>query len=793
MNNYLSGQKPRRVEGFGQGWQFALTNTLELPDNPPWQDVQLPHDWSVNTPIRQDSPCGGMGGYFSCGIGWYRKRFAVDAGPSERVELLFEGVYKECDLWVNGKHIGSHYNGYVSFAMDVTPALRPGENECLLRVNNADVPNSRWYTGSGVTRNVFIRATQPTRVAQDGLYVNAQVLPDGQASVQVHVQMEGAQPGDQLTLEILQEGAVCAEAQMPAQQDTLTIPLQNPCLWSPSSPALYTLRVRCCRQSCLLDETQAVFGIRSIRFDPMDGFFLNGQAMKLNGVCLHHDGGCVGAAVPPKVWRRRLMKLKEMGCNAIRMSHNAPDPALLELCDEMGFLVNAELFDEWREVKRKTYNNLVTDVSHGYGEVFDHHAREDTLSMVRRDRNHPCIILWSVGNEIPEQTRPEGVEIVRQLISLVKQEDDTRPVTTANDNMHAEPLATLDDFMAATEVVGCNYIDRWRSYAERMFEPDKLAHPERVYYGSEHSAIYGWRGDYTNAGKSESWFLAPYASRMLKAERLTKFVQTRPYVCGDFMWTGIDHLGESSWPSKSSISGVIDTAGFPKDGYFFYQSVWVKDRPVLHLFPWLNLDVPPETVKPFVVYTNCASVELLVNGRSYGVKAYEFPAMGMREYWDGFEHPIVEITTNDLHLTWDVPYQEGVIEAIGYDYDGREIARTQVKTAGTPALLQVTCDTKELRADGYDVAQFELTLVDDAGVCVPHMDLPITVTCEGPVRLLGMDNGKGDCHIPFASHQRPTHCGKLYAIVQNSGAPGLARVSFSAPGLAPVELSLNCR
>ena len=793
MREYLTGNSPRRQEQFGFDWQFAQTDAMEPPAAADWRPVQLPHDWSVHTPIRRENPSGGAGGFFGCGIGWYQKTFRVNRREKERITLYFEGVWKDCDLWVNAGHVIHHHNGYVSFAADVTDWLRPGQNECLLRVCNADQPNSRWYTGSGITREVWICATQPTHLREDGVCITTR----GQtwAEISVRLELEGDWQGARAQLTLRDPaGSVAAQGDVLFQEDTaaaqLTLP--RPALWSVETPHLYRLEAEILRGEACLDSLSLRFGVRDIRFDPAQGFLLNGTRVKLNGVCLHHDGGCVGAAVPAAVWRRRLQKLKAMGCNAVRCAHNPPDPAFLDLCDEMGFLVNAELFDEWREVKKKTYHNAVTDISHGYGEVFDRCARQDTLATVRRDRNHPSIILWSIGNEIPEQLHPQGVQLAQWLRELVRSQDGTRPVTTANDLTHAQPAAALDAFVQAADVVGLNYIDRWGADTELLYEPDKLRHPQRIYYGSEHSAIYGWRGDYTNAGESTSWFLAPYASRMLKAERLMKFTLTRDWVCGDFMWTGIDHLGESEWPRKSSISGVLDTAGFAKDGYYFYQSQWVKDRPVLHLFPWLNLSVAPGTIIPFVAYTNCASVELVVNGRSYGRKAYEFPAQGMRGHWDGFEHPISQITTNDLHLSWDVPYQEGIAEAIGYDRQGHEIARAHARTAGAPARLAAVVDRAVLRADGRDAVQVELTLTDAQGVTVPNRDLEVRAEVSGALRLLGMDNGDGTCHLPFDAHTRPTHCGRLYLIAQNNGHSGVAALTCAAPGVEPVRISLLC-
>jgi beta-galactosidase len=363
-----------------------------------------------------------------------------------------------------------------------------------------------------------------------------------------------------------------------------------------------------------VDDYVTSFGVRTICFDADQGFSLNGQRIKINGVCLHHNGGCLGAAVPERVWERRLELLKAMGCNGIRTSHYPPAPELLDLCDRMGFLVMEEAFDEWEEGKE----------AYGYHDIFAEWAAADLQGMLHRDRNHPCVVLWSVGNEIPEQSRPEGVTILKQLVDVVHREDPTRPVTAACDNI-AAPLPTTEPFIALLDVVGYNYVDRWDERAERYYGVDRQRDPQRRMIGSENVSVGGVRGEYSLEMTGGWW--PPYHVRMIRAELLWKFTRSHDYVAGDFMWTGVDYLGEARWPHKNSSSGVLDLCGFPKDGYYFYQSQWT-DEPMLHLLPHWTWPGREGEVIPVVCYTNCDSVELFVNGTSWGVKSFAFAHYG---------------------------------------------------------------------------------------------------------------------------------------------------------------------
>ncbi|MFH1512435.1 MAG: glycoside hydrolase family 2 TIM barrel-domain containing protein, partial [Bacillota bacterium] len=666
--------------------------------------------------------------------------------------LYFEGVYMHCDLWLNGAKIGGHVYGYTSFEADITGVARPGGNELLVRVDNSRQPNSRWYTGSGITRGVYLCKTQALCVATWGAYVYTPVVTEEMAEVCLDMRVLGGGAGQNARMET---GIFDADGKRVAVRQTVipqtddavlsqTLVVINPRIWDTGHPALYTAKSEIYQGDTLTDAVETRFGIRRIEFTAQQGFLLNGRKVILKGVCLHHDGGCVGAAVPPEIWRRRLVKLRAMGANAIRCAHNPPDPALLDLADELGFLVMDEAFDEWQAMKGKELGSN-THESRGYSEYFDDCWQEDFKSMVLRDRNHPSVVMWSIGNEVGEQTMDGGHLIARKLKELCHALDPTRPVTQGCDQVKAEPVPARAEFLSELDVVGVNYADRWRERTESFFDEEKLEHPGWLLVGTEDVAVNGRRGDYRmNPGESV-WGPTPYFAKMLKAEKLWKYLRSHPYMIGSFMWTGIDHLGECFWPDKGASPGVMDTCGFAKDGYYFYQSVWRNDEPVLCLCPHLNLDLPAGAIYPVICYTNCFSVELFQGGKSYGVKAYEFPMQGMTQRWAHFDNPLAPITTNDLHLSWDVPYSHGELVAVGRNQEGREIIRTAVTRAGKPAKLIVSPDRETIPADGRSICQFEIALVDRHGVAVPDHDLEVAVSVSGGT-LLGMDNGNPADH-----------------------------------------------
>ena len=791
MNN------PRREIPFHQGWEFALTDQAEFPGaEAAFRPVRLPHDWSVDYEVREDAPSCGSGGYARTGIGWYRKGFDHVPEAGREISLLFDGIYMNCDIWVNGRHAGHHVYGYTSFEVKLTELLREGRNEILIRVDNSRQPNSRWYSGSGITRGVTWIEHGAAHIPVWGICIRTAEKENG-AEIQVMTEIENPEGEEGLTLvtAILDPaGRKAAETQgtvsaSPRQTVRQQAELREPERWDLDRPALYTAEARLIRGGETLDVCRAPFGVRTISFTAEGGFALNGRKRILKGVCLHHDGGGVGAAVPPEIWERRLKKLKEMGCNALRCSHNPPDPALLRLADEMGFAVMDEAFDEWRHMKGKEFGSN-THESRGYSEWFDSCWREDMASMLRRDRNHPSIVMWSVGNEILEQVTEDGPEILRELTGLCRALDPTRPVTAACDQMKAEPREATEEFLAGMDLVGVNYADRWRERTETFWMEEKTEHPEWKLLGTEDIAVNGRRGDYRLETEESVWGRTPYYARMLKAEKLWKFIRTRPFMIGSFMWTGVDYLGECFWPDRGSSAGVLDTCGFEKDGYWFYRSLWRKDVPTMFAAPFPDPEIYGRgRVIPVVVYTNAFRAELFLGGRSYGSKAYEFPAQGMTKHWAHFDRRQCPITTNDLHLCWDVPCTGEPVTVVGYDEEDRIVSRAELLPPGEVTQLTAEPDRPALTGDGESVVQVEIALRYGDGRIAENADRPVTVSVENGT-LLSLDSGNPADHTLYASPIRNTFHGRALAILRGDKGAAPVRIRVSAEGLEAAEVIL---
>ena len=629
-------------------------------DDHAWRKLNLPDDWSIEGPFAQSEPTGGPGGYLPTGIGWYRKQFTLtDAVLGRKISVEFAGVYQHSDVWLNGHLLGHQPYGYTSFAYDLTPYLKLGgePNVLAVRVDNSQQPNSRWYSGSGIYRHVWLTATDSVHVAPWGTYITTPKVSAESATVRIRTRLLDEEPAEfkvVLTSEIVDaEGKVVASTQSEATLATgekefdQTVELTAPRLWSPKTPNLYRVRTSVTGDGAVMDNYETTFGVRSIVYDVDRGLLLNGEPVKLLGVCLHHDGGAVGAAVPEGVLERRLRLLQAMGCNAIRCSHNPMAPELYDLCDRLGLLVLDEAFDEWTVRKPQ--------IRHGYSDSFNEWYERDLVALIHRDRNHPSVVMWSAGNEIGEQRAANGPAVLEKLVEVFHREDPTRPVTAAMDNIFTDRGPAPAAFTDLLDIVGYNYVDRWLDRRETFFGPDRAAFPQRKFVGTEDTGAGGVRGGYAframPAGTPER---ATYASATIRLEQLWKFALTHDYIIGHFMWTGIDYLGEARWPAKGASSGALDTCGFPKDSYYLYQSIF-SDQPMLHLLPHWNWAGREGQVIPVLAYTNCDVVELSLNGRSLGAKAREFPRPGTKGGWNTYAKPPVNPTTADLHLAWDVP------------------------------------------------------------------------------------------------------------------------------------------
>lgn len=814
-------------------WQFCLGETTTV--NPEelsgmkFRPVQLPHDWSTDYPFDENADTCGSGAYVVAGIGLYTRNFYVDALEGRNLFLYFEGVYMNSKVFINGKLAGGHVYGYTPFALEITDLVKEeAENQLLVVVDNSLQPGSRWYSGSGITRDVWLEYREKISLARYGTYVTTSIEESGKAAVQVETTMLAESipaEKDQVTVTLSLkdvEGIVVVEAKKTASdtweqlgqmelvidarekaekelwknQLSFTLPVDSPKLWTPEVPYGYSLCVTVSVGTETVDETTLFVGIRRAVFDCDKGFLLNDKQVKMNGVCLHHDGGCVGAAVPVKIWERRLYKMKEMGVNALRFSHNPPDEALLDLCDRMGFLVMDEAFDEWEIMKAKELGSN-THESHGYSAWFKQCHELDMRLMLYRDRNHPSIVIWSIGNEVPEQTVKDGHLLARHLKEICREVDPTRPITQANDNIVAEPRPATDEFLEELDVVGYNYVGRWRTRAESFYDEDRHKYPHRCVIGSENPSAGIVRGDYSTEVHRESFWKKPYFTAPVLVGKLLRYTMTHDFVAGDFMWTGIDYLGEAHWPGRSAACGCLDTCGFEKDAFYFYKSIWNQSEPFVYACPHWNLDGKEGTVLPMLVYTNCEEAELFVNGVSYGRKAKGFPCYGMTEYYSHFDKYKPPMNTDDLFLSWDVPYHPGKVEVVGYT-DGEEISRYTMVTAGEAVRIEATVesvDGKEassvLKADGRDIAQIKIRILDEKGNFVPNANIPLQIRLEGNGTILGLDNGNPECHEPWKSDKRSSFNGMAYAVVQAGKIPGKMRLTIEGPELEKAEVLLS--
>jgi len=778
------------------GWRFVLGDPAgaEAPgfDDHSWRRLDLPHDWSIEGTPDQQAPAGGRGGYFPTGIGWYRKGFRMPEGAKGRLAWLeFDGVYMNSDVWINGFHLGRRPYGYSSFAYEITSHLVPGVNVVAVRVDNSRQPSSRWYTGSGIYRHVWLTIASPVHVGRWGVYVTTPAVDSARARVAVRTTIENAAAG--AAAAVLRTTIVdAAGREVASRQDTVTLPggetresaeslaITAPALWSVDSPTLYTLRSEVSVRGRATDVVTTPFGIRSAFFDKDRGFVLNGKTVKLRGVNLHQDGGAVGVAVPEAIWEYRLRMLKAAGVNAIRTSHNPPAPEFLDLCDRLGFLVMAEAFDEW------TYGK----VPEGYHKYFAEWGERDVTDFVHRDRNHPSIVLWSAGNEIGEQTTPAGVEVLKGLVRIFHREDPTRPVTTGNDQIDADGHPALLAFLEAEDVVGYNYVDRWHERRELFAEEDRHDHPEWKMVGTESGNIFESFDERYSLGSDSTVPHPNYTSGMIQAERLWKWVTLHDYFSGDFMWTGVDYLGEAFWPFKGFPSGILDITGRPKDSYYLYQSLWT-DQPVLHLFPHWNWPGREGQIIPVLAYTNCNSVELFLNGKSLGEKRKEFPAQGTSGGWNSYALPVVQATTSDLHFEWDVAYQPGVLTAVGKDRGGAVRCHAEVRTTGPAAALRLTAARDTVTTAPGDVALVWYQVVDSAGNAVPDVDPVVQVTVTGGT-LVALDNADLKNHDPYHTDRRAAYDGRGLAILRPAGA-GTMVVTAAASGLAAGQMRIPVR
>ncbi len=772
----------RTCEDFDFDWYFSRGDfpTAISPafDESGWRKVNLPHDWSIEGPLSPEYSSGT--GFFPGGVGWYRKHFKLDPSDKEKIVTIeFDGVYNNSSIWINGIFVGQRPYGYSSFQYDLTPYLKFGadENIIAVRVDHSKIADSRWYTGSGIYRHARLCITDKLRIGQWGTYVTTPEIKKDSATVRIETTVKNG--FDQPKAFSLQSDVLTAEGSVAASlttsgsldadaEETLIqqIKIDRPQLWSLETPNLYALKSSLKVGEKIADETNTAFGIRTIQFEPNKGFLLNGKQLKIKGVCLHHDAGCLGAAVPQKVLERRLRLLKELGVNAVRTSHNPPAPELLDICDRLGLLVKDEAFDEFTPPKNKWISgwNVGIPSRFGYGEVFAQWSEIDMQDLVRRDRNHPSVFMWSIGNEIdypndpfshpvlgenyrPEQPAAENlVKYAKPLFEVTKRYDKARPVTMG---LASIPMSNAVGLAQMLDIVGYNY-------QEKYYESDHKTYPNRFIFGSETDHQYS------------SWAV----------------VRDNDYVGGQFLWTGIDYLGEAlKWPDKAFSAGLLDLCGFKKPLGWFRQSLW-SDEPMVYICVPKNSDRrgrrisvaeehwnwPANTTVTVFCCTNCPEVKLFLNDKTVGTKKLSEVVQGL--------------------LIWEVPYEAGVLKAVGRKND-TAVCEYVLKTAGPASLIKLLPDVTEIRADGKDICHLEFQIVDDQGVRVPDAEHELTFELDGPGEILGIENGNLSSHEDYKDKTHKAYHGRGLVILQSKREPGMIRLTAHSDGLKEASVEIK--
>lgn len=766
--NRYDGARENTVN-FDEGWKFNLGDVSGAQNtsfnDAAWSAINVPHDWSISLPFNEQSLAAHGGGFLDGGVGWYRKTFSLPSDAAgQKLYVQFDGVYMDSTVWLNGQQVCARPYGYISFECDITAAAKLGANNILaVKVNNKQ-PSSRWYSGSGIYRHVWLKTVHPVAVSYMGSFIKTPSVTASNASVEININVQNLSAtnqtvtlqnvifdsqGNQVEAGAIEATAIGANSNKDLQQ-TLTV--INPALWSPDSPTLYSVVSQLMLNGVKVGSYTTVFGIRSFELNANSGFWLNGKRLKINGVCLHHDLGALGAAVNTRAIEKRFEMLKKMGTNAIRTSHNPPSPEFLDLADKMGFIVMDEAFDMWYGAK----------TANDYARFFNNWSERDIKDMVRRDRNHPSVIMWSIGNEIAQASDQNAA---KRLIGFVRSLDTTRLVGQAfaqwNYDTGAEGTAGLEDF------VGLNY-------NPGIYDAQHAKYPSRKFIGSETSSAVRSRGIYNNNNLQLSSYDNAIVGWGQTAENSWRDVNTRDFIAGEFIWTGFDYIGEptpnEAWPAKSSYFGAIDTAYLPKDIFYFYQSRWNWSGPTMvHIVPMNWTQWTQGQAVKVMVYSNAESVELVLNGTSLGTKT---------------------IAQTQGHIEWSVPFAKGTLEARAR-VGGRVVVTDTVRTANAAAQLSVSVDRASINADGADLAFVEVNVLDAQGTLVPNASNLINFTLEGPGQLVGVDNGNAVSLESYKGKSRSAFSGKLMAIVQSTRTPGTISLKATASGLAAAEIKIN--
>ena len=796
----LSTRAQRNEQLLEEGWRFTKGDVTDAAtpgfDDSRWESVTVPHDWAIYGPFSRENDLqnvavtqnfetqasiktGRTGGLPYVGVGWYRTTF--DTKPDQEVTLVFDGAMSEARVYVNGQEACFWPCGYNSFYCNVTRLINPDGRNNTLAVRLENRPqSSRWYPGAGLYRNVHVITTNRIHIPVWGTQITTPHVADDYASVCLRTSVENSgQKELTLVTEILSpEGKTVATKENKGfinhgQPFTQNFIVERPALWSPESPSLYRAVTKVYVEDKLTDTYTTRFGIRSIEYVADKGFYLNGKLRKFQGVCNHHDLGPLGAAINVKALRHQLTLLKDMGCDAIRTAHNMPAPELVALCDEMGFMMMIEPFDEWDIAK----------CDNGYHRFFNEWAERDMVNMLRHYRNHPCVVMWSIGNEVPTQCSPEGYKVAKFLQDICHREDPTRPVTCGMDQVDC----VLDNgFAAMLDIPGFNYrAHRYTEAYERL--------PQNLVLGSETSSTVSSRGVYKfpaqrkadakyDDHQSSSYDLE-YCSWSNIPDMDFALADDYNWTLGQFVWTGFDYLGEPSpydtdaWPNHSSMFGIIDLASIPKDRYYLYRSLWNRNEETLHILPHWNWEGHEGEKVPVFVYTNYSSAELFVNGKSYGKQTKN--------------NQTVE---NRYRLMWhDVVYEPGEVKVIAYDRNGKAMAEKVIRTAGKPHHIELSTPHHTLNADGKDLAYVTLRIVDkDSNLC-PTDGRLVNFNVKGAGRYRASANGDPTCLDLFHLPRMHAFNGMLTVILQASKEAGTMELKASAKGLKSGSIQIDVK
>lgn len=806
MNGFQSAQAQNI--NFNDSWRFfneeAKGAELSNFDDSNWRILNLPHDWAIEGPFNEkyNARCGGLPFH---GTGWYRKHFKTPKSAEGKViRIEFEGAMYDAHVWVNGKFVGNRPYGYIGFEFDISKELNydGSENVIAVRLQPQDL-SSRWYPGAGLYRSVWLKIDEPVHVAQWGTYITTPTVTEKIAVVQnettvvnksdqkasVTVKHEYFSPEGKSVATVDENIEIAANS---SSVSALYCKINKPQRWDTETPNLYKAVTTITQNGKVVDTYNTRIGLRSIAFTK-DGFFLNNKKIRFNGVCLHHDNGALGSAIYRRADQRKLQIMKKMGVNAIRTSHNPPSRVFLELCDELGLVVLDEAFDVWEIAK----------VPNGYNVFFDKWAERDIKDMVRRDRNHPSVIMWSTGNEILEQgDKKNGWKVAKMLNEYCKEVDPTRP-TTVGMNNYSTPYES--NFAQQTDIAGINY--KPTKYSEV-----RETYPELPIYGSETSSCTSSRGVYhlpiEKYKTHESTHVTSYdligPPWAYPPDVEFHFQEQNPYSMGEFIWTGFDYLGEPTpyggkdnstngywngdWPSHSSYFGAVDLCGFPKDRFFLYQSHWTT-KPMIHLLPHWNWEGMEGDTIPVYCYTNCDEAELFVNGKSMGkkVKGEDFT-----ELLVDFLRYEPKTFKSKYRLSWNVPYQAGNIKVIGYK-NGKEILTEQISTAGKPAKINLSVDRSEIDADGRDLAYVTVRIEDKNGNLCPMADNLVNFSVKGTGELIAVDNGNQISLESFQANHRKAFSGMCLAIVKSSKTNGKITLTAKSKKLKSAQVVIETK